>query len=144
MRGKHVIRRKLSGVLPFAGSFGISTVLSLVRQDGTFVLCTMLLNWCATLPCKVVNSLIQYPCTPSGPAAFQSDMFLHTFCTISTVIKNSCWPSAAVFSSWISLSHSAFCLLLLLFFFIITVIVIINVIIIITIIITTIIIIMMM
>ena len=90
MRGKHVIGRKLDEVLPFAGSFGIITVLPLASQTGTFVLCPMSFNWCATLPCKVVNPLIHYSCTPSVPAAFQDDMFLHAFCTISTVIKNSC------------------------------------------------------
>ena len=43
-RGKHVMRRKLDGVLPFAGSFGISTVLPSVSQEGTFVLFAMSFN----------------------------------------------------------------------------------------------------
>ena len=53
IKGKHVIGRMLDGMLPFAGSFGISTALSLVSQDGTFVLCTASFNWCAALPFKV-------------------------------------------------------------------------------------------
>ena len=93
-------------------SFMMSTVLASVIHVGTlpctkhFCSCWAILSW------RLLKFFSQYPCTWSGPGAFQFGTFLNCFFTFFTSIWNPSCCCTFFNSSFTSANHSA-CLLCL-------------------------------
>ena len=84
---RYVIGRQFDGLFPCIWSFCMSTVLPVVSHDG-MQLGSSRIFWscCASLSCRLVRRLSQYPWTWSGPRDFQFAIFLDLFLMSSLVI----------------------------------------------------------
>ncbi len=93
-------------MLPFLTSFMIRTVLASVIQHGTLPCSRQSCNCRAIRSWKLRKFFNQYPCTWSGPGAFQFDTFFTCLFTLSTSIWN---PSCCCthLNSFTPVSHSA-------------------------------------
>ena len=84
---RYVIGRQFDGLFPCIWSFCMSTVLPVVSHDGMQLRSSRIFwSCCASLSCRLVRRLSQYPWTWSGPRDFQFAIFLDLFLMSSLVI----------------------------------------------------------
>ena len=97
-------------MLPLDLSFWISIVLPVVIHINTLLFSKQLVKWVQRFSCMLLKFFSHYPCTPSGPGAFQLGILFKIFFILPLVIANLSCSGISSVSSFISSNHSAFLL----------------------------------